>query len=73
MTSTELAMRYRGYAMRCLLIEKHQFNLGDRVVLVDMAKAWAHLADCIEKNETVFALVGQEESEPPSFRRGDAG
>jgi hypothetical protein len=38
-----------------------------------MAKAWASLADCIEKNEAVFALFGPEESEPPSFRSSDAG
>jgi hypothetical protein len=73
MTSTELAVRYRGYAMRCLLIEKHQFNLNDRIMLVDMAKAWASLADCIEKNEAVFAVFGPEESEPPGFHRSDAG
>lgn len=61
MTSTELAVRYRSYAMRCLLIGKHQFNVSDRAMLVDMAKAWAGLADRIEKNEAVFALFGPED------------
>jgi hypothetical protein len=31
MTPVELAARCRGYAIRCLLIEKHQFNASDRV------------------------------------------
>jgi hypothetical protein len=61
MTSTELAVRYRSYAMRCLLIEKHQFNVSDRAMLVDMAKAWAGLAECVEKNEVLFALFGPRE------------
>jgi hypothetical protein len=63
MTPVELAARYRGYAIRCLLIEKHQFNVSDRVALADIAKALASLADCVEKNEDVFALFGARDSE----------
>jgi hypothetical protein len=58
MTPVELAARYRGYAIRCLLIEKHQFNVSDRVALADIAKALASLADCVEKSEAVFGLFG---------------
>lgn len=54
MTAAELAAQYRSYAMRCLLIEKHQFNINDREALVEMARAWANLADCVEKNEAVL-------------------
>jgi hypothetical protein len=64
MTPVELAARYRNYAMRCLLIEKQQDNVGDRLALVDMAEAWASLADCVEKNEAMFALFGPQDYQP---------
>jgi hypothetical protein len=60
MTPAELAVRYRGYAIRCLLFAKQQDNAGDRLILVDMAQAWAALADYAEKNEPVFALFEAE-------------
>jgi hypothetical protein len=72
MTPVELAARYRGYAIRCLLIEKHQFNVSDKEALADIAKALASLADCVEKNEAAFALIGSAglRAAPLSCRRG---
>jgi hypothetical protein len=55
MKPAELAARYRGYAVRCLLFVKHHDNTSDKLVLTDMAQAWATLADYIEKNESAFA------------------
>jgi hypothetical protein len=72
MTPVELAARYRGYAIRCFLFKKHQFNVSGKVALVDIAKALASLADCVEKNEDVVALFGARDSEQHYFgcRRG---
>jgi hypothetical protein len=64
MTPGELAARYRCYAIRCLLIEKHQFNVSDRAALADIAKALASLADYAEKNGSVIAPL-----EAPSFEQ----
>ena len=63
MIPAELAVRYRGYAIRCLLFAKQQDNTGDRLILIDMAQAWATLADCVEKNEPVFALFEASDAE----------
>ncbi len=63
MTPAELAVRYRGYAIRCLLFAKQQDDAGDRLILVDMAQTWATLADYAEKNEPVFALFEASDAE----------
>ena len=51
MTATELATRYRGYAAKCLLIAQTLETASDKLVMVDMAQAWADLATILEKNE----------------------
>ena len=58
MTPTEFAVRYRGYAAKCLILAQHQDDTSDKLVLIDMAQAWANLADVVDKNEALFALAG---------------
>lgn len=52
----QLAAHCRGYAAQCLVVAQHQHNAGDRLTLINMAQAWAALADQIINNEALFAI-----------------
>jgi hypothetical protein len=64
MTPVELAVRYRKYAIRCWLFARQVDNASDRAMLIDMAQAWASLANCAAKNEALFAY----EASAPEWR-----
>jgi len=54
-TPAQLAAHFRGYAAQCLVVAQHQRRAGDRLALIDMAQAWAALAEQAEKNEALLA------------------
>lgn len=54
-TPAQLAAHCRGYAAQCLVVAQHQHSAGDRLALINMAQAWAALADQIINNESLFA------------------
>ena len=49
MTPTELAARYRGYAAKLLIVAQKQESTSDKLTLIDMAQAWAELAEQIDE------------------------
>lgn len=55
-TPAQLAAHCRGYAAQCLVVAQHQHNAGDRLALINMAQAWAALADQIANNAPLFAV-----------------
>lgn len=59
----QLAAHCRGYAAQCLVVAQHQNSDGDRLTLINMAQAWATLADQIINNEPLFALYELQSSE----------
>jgi hypothetical protein len=44
-TPAQLAARYWGYAAQCLTVARRQDKAADRLALVNMAQAWATLAE----------------------------
>jgi hypothetical protein len=56
MTPDELAARYRRYAAKCLLLAQGQEDANEKLLLLDMAQAWAALAEMAEKNESLFVI-----------------
>lgn len=55
LTAAQLAAHFRGYAVQCLIVAQHQRSAGDRLTLIDMAQAWAALAEQAKRNEPLFA------------------
>lgn len=55
-TPAQLAAHCRGYAAQCLIVAQHQNSAGDRLALINMAQAWAALADQIVNNAPLFAV-----------------
>ncbi len=41
----QLAARYWGYAAQCIIVAQRQDDAGDKLALIDMAKAWVTLAE----------------------------
>jgi len=64
MPGTEAARQYRLYAQHCLEIAAALTNLKERVKLIDLAKAWANLANQAEKNGRLDLVY-----ETPEHRR----
>lgn len=54
-TPARLANHFRGYAAQCLIVAQHQRIAGDRLALINMAQAWAALAEQTEKNEALLS------------------
>jgi hypothetical protein len=48
-TGAESAARYWGYAAQCLIVAQRQDNVADRLILLNMAQAWAALAEQTER------------------------
>lgn len=44
-TPAQLAARYWGYAAQCLTVAQRQDSAADKLALVNMAQAWAILAE----------------------------
>lgn len=65
----QLAAHCRGYAAQCLVVAQHQHSAGDRLALINMAQAWAALADQIVNNEALFAVYELQ----PGDAAGDGG
>ena len=58
-TPAQLATHYRGFAAQCLVLAQHQRSAGDRLALINMAQAWAALAEQAEKNKHPFMVNEQ--------------
>jgi hypothetical protein len=56
---SDLATKYRGYAAKCLVIARRQDNQGDKLTLIDIAQAWAELAEKIDE-ESAHTPPGRE-------------
>jgi len=50
MPASEVAILYRRYAARCLVMAKNTFDPAQKLALLDIAQAWATLADQVEKS-----------------------
>jgi hypothetical protein len=49
-TPADFAARYRAYAERCIALVKITLDIGSKLSLLDMARAWLDLADQAEEN-----------------------
>jgi hypothetical protein len=59
MTPAELAARYRVYAAKCLMVARRQESGREKLALIDLARAWADLADLTEKHKTLFGALAR--------------
>ena len=59
MTRAELAAQYRVYAAKCLMVAQRQESGCEKLALIDLARAWADLADLAEKHETLFGVLAR--------------
>jgi hypothetical protein len=53
--ASEMAVRYREHAARCLRMAQREVDLNERFAPIDMAQAWIALAERAEKNEALNA------------------
>ena len=64
MTPDEIATRYRGYAADCIMVAKQTSDDASKLRLLDMARAWADLADQAEKNGAAIPIVYETPAQP---------
>ena len=50
MTAADLAARYRQYAVDCIKFARAASDVSGKLSLLNMAQAWAKLAEQTEKN-----------------------
>jgi hypothetical protein len=59
MSPSSLAVCYRLYAADCVERAQHVVDSGHKVALLDMAQAWARLAEQIERKTSTVETGAQ--------------